>query len=69
MALHNFIRKHAFNDLEFTRYDIDEDFIDMDLESVNVEQEEVARVQPRTTSNITEMNVQREQIATLLMTR
>jgi hypothetical protein len=68
MALHNFIRKHAIKDAEFQQYDDDEDLLPTDSISDNESQDE-SSIQQSDTSNENSMNIERDHIANLLMTR
>ena len=68
MALHNFIRKHAIKDAEFQLYDDDEDLLPTDNISDNEAQDE-SSIQQSDTSNENSMNIERDHIANLLMTR
>jgi hypothetical protein len=68
MALHNFIRKHAIKDAEFQPYDDDRDLLPTDNISDNKTQDE-SSIQQSDTSNENSMNIERDHIANLLMTR
>jgi hypothetical protein len=68
MALHNFIRKHAIKDAKFQQYDDDEDLLPTDSISDNESQDE-SSIQQSDTSNENSMNIERDRIANLLMTR
>jgi hypothetical protein len=67
MALHNFIRKHAIQDVEFQPYD-DDDLLPTDSLSDNEAQDE-SSIQQSDTSNENSMNIERDHIVNLLMTR
>jgi hypothetical protein len=67
MALHNFIRKHAIQDAEFQPYD-DDDLLPTDSLSDNEAQDE-SSIQQSDTSNENSMNIERDHIVNLLMTR
>jgi hypothetical protein len=67
VTLHNFIRKHAIKDAEFQPYDDDEDLLPTDSLSNNEEQDE-SSMQQSDISNENSMNIERDQIANLLMT-
>jgi hypothetical protein len=68
MPLHNFIKKHAIKDVEFQPCDDDEDLLPTDNLSNNEEQNE-SSIQQLDISNENFMNIERDQIANLLMTR
>ena len=68
MALHNFIRKHAIKDAEFQQYDDDNDLLLTNSISENEAQDELS-IQQLDTSNENSMNIERDHIANLLMTR
>ena len=68
MAFHNFIRKHAIKNAEFQPYDDHEDLLRIDSLSDNKAQDE-SSIQLSDTSNENSMNIERDQIANLLMTR
>jgi hypothetical protein len=68
MALYNFIRKHAIQDAEFQPDNDDEDLLHTDNLNDNEEQDE-SSIQQSDTSNENSMNIERDQIANLLMTR
>jgi hypothetical protein len=67
MVLHNFIRKHAIKDAEFQPYDDDENLLPTDTLSNNEEQNE-SSMQQSDISNENSINIERDQIANLLMT-
>jgi hypothetical protein len=68
MALQNFIRKYAIKDAEFQPYDDDGDLLPTDSISDNEAQDE-SSIQQSDTSNENSMNIERDHIANLLMTR
>jgi hypothetical protein len=68
MALHNFIRKHAVKDAEFQPYDDDEDLLPTESIEDDEAQDE-SSIQQLETSNGNYMNIERDRIANLLMTR
>jgi hypothetical protein len=67
MVLHNFIRKHAIKDAEFQPYDDDKNLLPTDTLSNNEEQNE-SSMQQSDISNENSINIERDQIANLLMT-
>ncbi|XP_059451159.1 protein ALP1-like [Corylus avellana] len=68
MALHNFIRKHAIKDAEFQPYDDDGDLLPTDIIGDDEAHDE-SSIQQSQTSNENSMNIERDHIANLLMTR
>jgi hypothetical protein len=68
MSLHNLIRKHAIEDAEFQPYDNDEDLLHIDNIDDNEAQDE-SSIQGSETSNQNSMNIKRDHIANLLITR
>jgi hypothetical protein len=68
MALHNFIRKYAIKDAEFQPYDDDENLLPTDSIGDDKAQDE-SSIQGSKTSNQNFMNIERDHIANLLMTR
>jgi hypothetical protein len=68
MTLHNFIRKHAIKDAEFQLYDDGADLLPTHSINDNEAHDE-SSIQQSDTSNENSMNIERDHIANLLMTR
>jgi hypothetical protein len=68
IALYNFIRKHAIKDAEFQPYDDDDDLLPTDSIGDDETQDE-SSIQGSETFNQNSMNIERDHITNLLMTR
>jgi hypothetical protein len=68
MTLHNFIRKHVIKNVEFQPYDDEKDLLLIDSICNDKAQNE-SSIQRSETSNQNSMNIERDHIVNLLMTR
>jgi hypothetical protein len=68
ITLYNFIRKHAINNAEFQPYNDDEDLLPTDSIGDGEAQDE-SSIQQSETSNENFMDIERDHIVNLLMTR